>query len=141
MFEDSDFTNGAQLAASDTGCEAYFARAIASGEYRGWLAVTAAGEAVASGGLVVDRHPPGPDNHSGRIAYIMNLAADRAHRRQGLARGIFEHIMARVRAKGLTMASLHATEIGRPLFQSNGFSDTNEMRARVAPVVGTTTAD
>jgi GNAT superfamily N-acetyltransferase len=67
----------------------------------------------------------------GRVGYIMNLYTDPAHRRQGLARRIFEQIMGWIRAQGIPMAALHFTEEGRQLYARFGFVESNEMRAKV----------
>ena len=129
MFEAMGIIDPAQLDASDAACEVYFREAIANGQYCGWLAVTPAGEVVASGGAVVDEHPPGPTNASGRIAYIMNVYTQPAYRRRGLARRIMLEILAWVRATGLSRVALHASEDGRSLYTGLGFQPSNEMRA------------
>jgi len=131
MFESMGFSDTAQLDAADAACKEYFARAIPAGRYQGWQAVTITGKVVASGGLVVDEHPPGPSNLGGRIGYIMNLYTDPAYRRQGLARQIFSRVMEWIRAEGITTAALHTTEVGRPLYAQSGFKDSNEMRTKV----------
>jgi GNAT superfamily N-acetyltransferase len=127
MFETMGFTDAKALDAADAACLAYFARAVRLDEYRGWVAVTPGQQVVASGGLVLDRHPPGPHNLAGRSAYIMNMITDPAYRRQGLAQRIFAEIMAWVREQGIAVASLHATDPGRPLYEKFGFRPSNEM--------------
>ena len=66
MFEAMGFDDPAKLDAGDAAAADYFAQAIPSGEFQGWLAVTPAGEAVSTSGLVIDQHPPGPGNLSGK---------------------------------------------------------------------------
>jgi len=131
MFEAMGFNDPQRLDAVDLACRDYFTRALAAGTYQGWLAVTISGEVVASGGVVVDRHPPGPELPDGRLAYIMNMYTVPAHRRQGLARSIFAHIMTWVRQEGIALASLHATAPGRPLYAEFGFEQSNEMLAHL----------
>lgn len=135
MFEAMGLTDRAQLDACDAACDVYFREAIISGRFHGWLAVTPAGEAVASGGVVVDEHPPGPNNPSGRTAYIMNMYTLPAYRRRGLARRILLEILAWARAAGLTRAALHASEQARPLYYGLGFRPSNEMRASLDPAL------
>jgi GNAT superfamily N-acetyltransferase len=129
MFESMGLDDPKELAAVASDCEVYFGRAIPAGQYHGWLAVTPAGTAVASVGVVVDKHPPGPGNPSGRIGYIMNLCTEPAYRRRGLARQLFEQVMDWIRRQGITVAALHASDMGRPLYDRLGFSQSNEMRA------------
>jgi len=131
MFEAMGFTDPAILDAADRACVDYFAHAIPSGEYRGWLAVTGTGHKVASGGVCVNVHPPGPHNLDGRLAYIMNMSTEPAYRRRGLARRIFAQIMQWIEEQAITLSSLHATELGKSLYTQYGFKDSNEMRAEV----------
>ncbi len=131
MFESMGCTDQAQMDAMDVACSAYFARAMSAGRYHGWLAVTGEGEAIASGGVVVDEHPPGPYNLSGQVGYIMNMSTDPAYRRQGVARQLMHQIMAWIRSQGIEVASLHRSEMGRSLYTEFGFQDSNEMRTRV----------
>jgi len=130
MFEAMGYTDPVQLDAADQACHTYFARAIPAGEYLGWLALTQEGQAVASGGVCVDLHPPGPNNPDGRIAYIMNMSTETTYRRRGLARHIFNEIMQWVEQQGIHLASLHATDLGKSLYMQFGFKESNEMRAR-----------
>ena len=129
MFESMGVADPAALAASDAACVEYFARAIPSGQYHGWVAETPEGEVVASGGVVVDQHPPTPENLDGRAAYIMNVATDPAHRRRGLARRIFAETLRWSRGDGIGLASLQTTDMGRSLYEEFGFADGSEMRA------------
>ena len=118
---------GQALDRSDAACRAYFARTLRTGKFRCWVAVTSAGQVVASGGVVVNRHPPAPANADGRIAYITNMSTDPAFRRRGLARLILAEIMAWVQAQGITAAALHATGNERWLYKSFGFTESPEM--------------
>ena len=131
MFESMGYEDPEQLAEVALACQTYFARAIPARQYHGWLAFTTAGVAVASGGVVVDEHPPGPMSQSGRVGYIMNLYTDPAFRRRGLARQLFERIMDWIRTQGISVAALHATPMGQALYAQYGFADSNEMRAGI----------
>jgi ribosomal protein S18 acetylase RimI-like enzyme len=130
MFESMGFDDPAQLAAADTAAAAYFTRAIPVGEFNGWLAVTSADVAVGSGGVVIDRHPPGPNNLSGQIGYIMNLVTIPSHRRRGIARCMMQAMLKWLAERDVDRVTLHATEEGQLLYQELGFVDSNEMRLR-----------
>jgi ribosomal protein S18 acetylase RimI-like enzyme len=130
MFESMGVVDNAALDAADAACSVYFARAIPAGEYRGWVVEAPDGTVVASGGYVIDVHPPVPGNPSGRIGYIMNLYTEPAHRRRGLARRIMTAVMEHLRADGVRVFTLHASEMGRSLYESLGFTASNEMRLR-----------
>lgn len=132
MFESMGCVDEAKLNASDRACAEYFANTLATGDYHGWLAVTESGWPVATGGLVVDYHPPSPDNLSGRVAYIMNMVTDPAYRHQGLARRIMQAMLSWINEQGITVVSLHASPEGEPLYRLLGFKPGNEMRLYLA---------
>ncbi len=131
MSEAMGFDDAVQLAAADAAAAAYFAEAIPAGRFHGWLAITSAGAAVGSGGVVVDQHPPGPSNLSGQIGYIMNVVTAPRYRRQGIARRIMQVILKWLAEQGIQRVTLHTTEMGRPLYEELGFVDSNEMRLRI----------
>ena len=128
MFEAMGFDDPAQL---DGAAAAYFAEAIPAGRFHGWLAVTSANEAVGSGGAVIDRHPPGPGNLSGRVWYIMNVVTVPRYRLQGVARRIMQAMLAWLAERGIERVALHTTEMGKPLYEELGFVDSNEMKLKL----------
>jgi GNAT superfamily N-acetyltransferase len=131
MFEAMGCDDPARLDASDVACQAYFAEAIPAGTFHGWLAVTSTGEAVGSGGAVIDQHPPGPGNPSGRIGYLMNLVTAPSYRRRGIARRIMQAMLQWLAEQGIQRVTLHATDVGRSLYEELGFIESNEMRLRL----------
>lgn len=128
MFESMGFDDPAKLDAGDAAAASYFAQAIPDGEFRGWLAITPAGEAVSTIGLVIDQHPPGPGNLSGKTGYIMNVVTHPAYRRRGLARRLMQVALAWLDERGIRRAELHATDMGRPLYEELGFAAHTGMR-------------
>lgn len=128
MFESMGYDDPAQLAAADEAAAAYFATAIPTGAFYGWLAFTVTGQTVGSGGAVIDRHPPGPNNLSGQSGYIMNVSTLPSYRRQGIARRMMQTILHWLAERGIQHVTLHATETGRPLYEQMGFVESNEMR-------------
>ena len=131
MFEAMGFDDPAQLDAADAAAAAYFAETIPTGRFHGWLAVTSANEAVGSGGAVIDHHPPGPSNLSGRIGYVMNLVTVPRYRRRGIARRVMRVMLKWLAEQDIQRVVLHATETGRSLYEELGFVDSNEMRLRL----------
>jgi len=71
---------------------------------------------------------PRPSDLTRRLAYLHSVYTELAHRRRGLARRIVETALETCRAQGLRRLMLHASEEGRPLYDSLGFLPTNEMR-------------
>lgn len=136
MFESMGYDNPVQLDAANRAAAAYFCDAIPRDEFYGWLAVTPEGEIVGSGGAVIDRHPPGPSNLSGQIGYVMNVVTVPAYRRRGIARRVMQVMLRWLAEQGIQHVTLHATEMGHPLYQELGFKTGNEMRVRLDQVSG-----
>ncbi len=127
MFVSIGHTEEAVLAAMVEASAAYFHQALPAGEFRGWVA-EAGGQIVGCGGLVVHRIPPTTYNLDGRVGYIMNMYTLPEWRRRGVARAIMAAMLSWLQAQGVSVATLHATPQGRPLYEQFGFAPTNEMR-------------
>jgi GNAT superfamily N-acetyltransferase len=125
------YDDPAQMDPADAAASAYLAQAMPARQFYGWLAVTLAGEAVGSGGVVFDQHPPGPTNISGRTGYIMNLVTDPRYRRRGIARRMMRTMVEWLAGQSIQRVTLHATDVGRPLYKELGFVDSNEMSLRL----------
>lgn len=128
MFEDMQV---AKPEAIERGTEAalpWLEDRFASGYYRGWLAVNAAGEVVAGAGLMLLDWPPGPIDHTATRGYILNVYTEQAYRRRGLARRLVQRLMDWCYDNGIYTVTLHASEAGRPIYESLGFRASNEMR-------------
>ena len=112
--------------------------AIPRGEYIGWLACPASkpDSVVAGAGVQLRRVLPFPKRAAdglgsiahGRQGIVLNVYTERAYRGQGLARRLMQEILAWARVQGLDSLVLHAAPAGRALYESLGFSATNEMR-------------
>jgi GNAT superfamily N-acetyltransferase len=108
---------------------------LESGEYIGWLIVAPTGEIAAGAGAQLQEWSPGfiaPHTHI--RPYVMNVYTEHDHRHKGLARALMETILAWGRGIGAPVVTLHASEFGRPLYESMGFKVTNEMRIRIKEV-------
>lgn len=69
---------------------------------------------------------PTADHPSGKRAHIMNVYTNAEYRRRGIARQIVTMLLGEARERGVTYVSLDATENGRPLYTSLGFSGNKE---------------
>lgn len=106
----------------------YFAEAIPSGAYHGFLVTTADGKVVGGGGVVISPWPGILGQSQPKRAMILNMYVEREYRRQGIARSLMSRMIAWCRESGFRSVGLHASDEGRPLYQSLGFKPTNEMR-------------
>ncbi len=104
---------------------------LASGEYRGWLAVDSL-TVVAGGGLHLRELWPAPAYpRGGRWAHIGNVYTEPTHRGQGLARRIMEAIMQWCDDNKIDQITLAASDDGRALYESLGFRhDGRAMKAQ-----------
>jgi GNAT superfamily N-acetyltransferase len=100
---------------------------LARGDYIGWLAVTDDGAVAAGAGVHIRPLLPRPETLVGREALVVNVYVQPAYRRQGLARRLMEAIIAWSRERGIERVALHASSMGRPLYESLGFAPSNEL--------------
>lgn len=115
-------------------CSAYFDQALATGEYTAWVMetgrsprLTVAGAGVQFRPLLPRTDPAGERLLIGREGLILNVYVDAAHRRRGLARTLMQAIIAWAPGAGIVRLVLHASDEGRPLYESLGFLAGNEM--------------
>ncbi len=69
--------------------------------------------------------PLAPDQSA--RGYILNVFVEPKHRGQGLARALMDLAMEEARRRGLDHMILHATPMGRPLYEAPGWTRTSEM--------------
>lgn len=104
-----------------------------AGSYVGWLAIDAAERVIGGAGAHVKPQLPRV-SHDGAgvavmpVALVVNVYTEPAWRRKGIARALMQRIMEWAAAEGMDRVLLHASDAGRPLYQSLGFVPTNEMR-------------
>ena len=134
MFRDMGRTVAAIEPALLESCDDYFKVAIASGEYVGWVASLHAAPRGAIGGAGVQFRPLVPRTDStgrflvtGREGLVLNVYVDPAHRRHGVARALMETLIRWAPGAGIVRLVLHASPDGRHLYESLGFTPSNEM--------------
>jgi GNAT superfamily N-acetyltransferase len=75
---------------------------------------------------------PRPGSLQGALeAYVLNVYTEPGHRRGGVARAIMEAIVVWCREQRVARITLHASNEGRPLYESLGFEISNEMRIKL----------
>jgi len=110
---------------------AWLSEKLLTGEYLGWLAVGDTGQVVAGAGMWLNEWFPSPLTVGTRRGYILNVFTEPEHRGQGLAKRLVEAALAYCRAHDIPTAVLHASDAGRPIYESIGFTQTNEMRLKL----------
>lgn len=99
----------------------YLAEKLPSGEFRVWFAEEQ-GLIVGTGGLVFFHRPPTPNCLSDLHAYVLNMYTLPEWRGRGVATMLLRHIIEHVRTTHAGRISLHATEMGRPIYERLGFA-------------------
>ncbi|MDK2125767.1 GNAT family N-acetyltransferase [Parachitinimonas caeni] len=126
MFTEAGWPDDERMQAMNTAFIPWLESALARGEYFGWM-IEHQGEPVAGLGMFWLSWPPHPLDAGTRRGYLLNIYTEPAHRGKGLASALVRQGLATSRAAGVTVTALHATKIGRPLYESLGFSGSSEM--------------
>ena len=120
-----------------TASQKWTERALASGEYVGWLAMPATdpNAIVAGAGVQLRQVPPHPCRSSrngkfaeGRHAIVLNVFTEPEWRKRGAVVLLMEKILRWAREEKLDRLVLHASAQARSLYERMGFIATNEMR-------------
>ena len=127
MFEDMGFTDRQALDAMVASSTPLLRRGLTDGTYRGWLVETAGDRVVAGGGVIILEFQSHPTDPRPQRAWVVNMFTEPADRRRELARQLMQTILEWCRAEGMRFLYLHASDTGRPLYESMGFVPTNEM--------------
>jgi GNAT superfamily N-acetyltransferase len=112
-------------------------KAVASGDYIGWLVSEhiKPQKIIAGAGVIIREVPPFPIRQEngeitiaeGRQGLIVNVFTEPEWRRHGLAKLLINTIIAWSREQHLDGLVLHASDDGRALYQRLGFVPTTEM--------------
>jgi GNAT superfamily N-acetyltransferase len=106
---------------------AWLAPKLTSGAYFGWIAEAAGAPAGGLGMMEID-WPPHPSHPTqGRRGYILNVYVEPGHRGRGVAGALMRLAGDEGRRRGLELMVLHATAMGRPMYEKLGWTQTAEM--------------
>ncbi len=127
MFLDMGRKDDENVAAAMVTSRQFFSERLASGRYRAWL-VESEGNVIAGAGVIIFDYHSSPLDPTARRPMVVNVFTERNHRRRGIARKLMEVIIAWCKEEGFHSVLLHASDEGKPLYESLGFKPTNEMR-------------
>jgi ribosomal protein S18 acetylase RimI-like enzyme len=100
---------------------------LRDGSYFGSI-VEEGGKAIAGIGLMLIDWPPHPSHPAeDKRGYVLNVYVEPAHRGRGLAKMLMREAEAEFARRGVSFAILHATRMGRPLYEKIGWAQTAEM--------------
>lgn len=101
------------------------------GRYYGF-ALLDAGQPIAAIGLMSLDWPPHPAHPKDEArGYVLNVYVEPSHRRRGLASALMKLAETEFTQRGLSFAVLHATDVGRPVYEALGWGATAEMAKRI----------
>jgi len=103
---------------------------LAEGSLIGLLAKAQDGKVAGSGCIWLRDDMPRPTNPRMNAPYLMSMYTAPEFRRKGVARLIVQSALKLCKERGYERVNLHASEVGKPLYESLGFSPTTEMRAK-----------
>jgi GNAT superfamily N-acetyltransferase len=102
--------------------EPYLRAAIPEGRWHAWIA-----EPGGCGSVEIVQWVPGRLDPTPRRAWIHSLYIEPSFRHRGIGRRLTQTIIAWCREQGFQWIYLHASEHGRPLYESLGFEPSSEM--------------
>src|SRR5437764_229012 len=122
MFHDMGNTDPAVLDSIVRSSQPVLQRFLNEGLYFGWFAISSDGRVAAGAGLIITAWPSGPlSPDRGERAYLLNVYTYPEFRRRGLARLLTQTCIEYCRRQGHKLLWLHASEYGRPVYESLGF--------------------
>ena len=100
------------------------------GHFRAWLA-EADGQAVACVVLIWWPTPPHFENLNRKRAFVSSVYTRPDYRRRGIGRTLMTMLMDASRGMGIQRLILWASDMGRPLYEELGFTDSRGMEFNV----------
>ena len=128
MFAEMGIGTAEALDAMEIGFEPWLRRKLAEEHYLGWMVTTESGEVIAGAGLWLMEWPPTVIEPGALRAYMLNVYTHPPYRKQGLAHRLTQTIIDWCKANNYRLLVLHASDAGRPVYESLGFKLSNEMR-------------
>jgi len=128
MFHDMGYRDDAAMDAMALKFRPWLLKQMDAGEYLAWLAIAPDLSIAAGTGLWLMDWPPHMIGAGARRGNILNVYTVEKFRRRGLARQLMEVAMDWCRENRIDTVILHAAPDARRLYESLGFTATNEMR-------------
>jgi ribosomal protein S18 acetylase RimI-like enzyme len=128
MFQEMGYRDERALDAMGARFRPWLVRKMEAGEYRAWFAL-APDSTIASGlGLWQMDWPPHMVAAGQWRGNILNVYTEPEHRRRGMARALMQTALEWCATNQVDAVILHASVEGSALYESLGFTPTNEMR-------------
>lgn len=126
MAEEMDGSDEAAVNRMIAALEPYLRSAIQECRWYSWIA-----EPGGCASVEIVQWVPGRQDPTPRRAWIHSIYVEMPFRRRGIGRRLTETVIAWCREQGFEWVYLHASEQGRPLYESLGFMPSSEMRLKL----------
>jgi GNAT superfamily N-acetyltransferase len=126
MAEEMDGTDEIAVNRMLAALEPYLRSAIPEGRWHAWIA-----EPGGCGSVEIVQWVPGRQDPAPRRAWIHSVYIEPSLRFRGIGRQLTQTIISWCRGQGFEWIYLHASEQGRPLYESLGFMPGSEMRLKL----------
>lgn len=128
MWRDVHPELGPKVQKSAKATREWIRKKLSDGTLVGFVARAPDGKVAGSGCIWIREEQPRPTNPRQRFPYLMSMYTEKEFRRKGVARLILGRALKWCRDHKYERVVLHASDKGRPLYESFGFESTPEMR-------------
>lgn len=101
----------------------YFQKHLIEDTFLAWLAVDEQETIIASSSLAIIVKQPQLWNLTGEESYIFNMYTKPEWRRKGIGKILLEKLLEESKKRGIKKVTLHATPVGRLLYEKYGFKN------------------
>lgn len=133
MWRDISDHTEEELDAADRVYRRWARQRLRTGKLVGWVAETADGRIVSGGCVWLRENQPRPGWNDGVVPYLLSMYTEPEFRGRGLATRVVREAVRWAKAQGYARMTLHASHIGRNVYERLDFRPTTEMRLRLRP--------
>lgn len=133
MFSEIGHRTEEQIRRHDARYRRWARERLRSGELVGVIAEAPGDKVVGSGCIWFREEQPRPETTKMRSAYILSMYTDPSRRARGIGTSIVRRLLAIARRRGYGRVTLHASAMGRRVYERLGFEPANEMRFTLDP--------
>ena len=131
MFRDMGYTDLEAMRSMAARFRPWLLARMEAGGYLAWVISAPNGLIAAGAGLWLMDWPPHMVGKGAHRGNILNVYTHPDFRRRGFARELMQAALDWCSGNGVDTVILHASDSGRALYESMGFTPTNEMRLRL----------
>jgi ribosomal protein S18 acetylase RimI-like enzyme len=104
---------------------------LVDGRYYGFILHDGEQPAAAIGLMTIEWPPHPAHPAQDERGYVLNVFVEPGYRRRGLASRLMQLAETEFCQRGISFAVLHATQVGRPVYEALGWGGTSEMAKRI----------